>query len=111
VSAQRAKGALAVLIHSPNLRRDVASTFTDALRVALVRSLGYEVTATEFVPSAHTPKNRLLLCERRGNYDLAAKREFDDLRALVCDEPLALEKAVGELLTRAFPDADSATKE
>ncbi|MCA2961902.1 MAG: SAM-dependent methyltransferase [Silvanigrellales bacterium] len=86
--------ALAVLIHSPNLRRDAAATFTDALRVALVRSRGYEVTATEFVPSAHTPKNRLLLCTRRGNFDSSAKQEFEDLRALVGGMPLALERAL-----------------
>lgn len=89
--------ALAVLIHSPNLRRDSAATFTDALRVALVRAHGYEVTATEFVPSAHTPKNRLLLCTRRGNFDNAARQEFEDLRALLGGVPLALERAlVGE---------------
>ena len=90
--------ALTVLIHSPNLRRDAAATFTDALRVALVRSQGYEVTATEFVPSAHTPKNRLLLCIRRGNFDNTARQEFEDLRALVGGIPLALERALSAAL-------------
>jgi len=42
------------IFRSPNLRRDVAANMTDALRMLLARSRGYEVTATEFVPSTHT---------------------------------------------------------
>jgi len=98
MSGAQAKSALAVLIHSPNLRRDGAATFTDSLRLALVRALGYEVTATEFIPSAHTPKNRLLLATRRGNYDAGAFEEFVSLRTVLGSPSLALERAVAPLL-------------
>ncbi len=54
------------LIHKmPNLRREVGAQITDAMRVALLRASGYVVEAHEFVPSEHTPKNRLLLGRRR----------------------------------------------
>src|SRR5690606_35070577 len=56
-----ADSPLAVILHSPNLRREACAVFTDALRLALVRALGYEATATEFIESSHTPRNRLIL--------------------------------------------------
>ena len=45
-----------------------------------MRGQGYEVTTTEFVPSAHTPKNRLILAQRRGNYFEPALVEYVQLR-------------------------------
>lgn len=80
MSAENFKSAFSVLINSPELRRDSCSTFTDAMRVLLARGSGYEVTATEFVPSAHTPKNRLLTGNRRGNYLDNALDEYAELR-------------------------------
>lgn len=80
LAAEQFKSALSVLINSPELRRDSCSTFTDAMRVLLLRGQGYEVTTTEFVPSNHTPKNRLILAHRRGNYQEAAIREYVELR-------------------------------
>ena len=97
--------ALDVILHSPNLRRDTAATFTDALRLALVRALGYEATATEFIPSAHTPKNRLILAERRGRYNKAGLASFLALKEASGSPVLALEKAVGDLLAERFPAA------
>lgn len=94
---------LGVIFHSPNLRRDAASTFTDALRLALVRALGYEATATEFIPSAHTPKNRLILAERRGRYNKAALAEFQRLRAALGSPTLTLEAALHEVVRDRFP--------
>lgn len=64
---------------SPNLRRDIAASLTDTLRMLHLRANGYEVTATEFVPSEHTPKNRLLLATRRGAWHQESK---DQLAAL-----------------------------
>jgi hypothetical protein len=52
---------------------------TDALRILLVRGSGYEVTTTEFVPSTHTPKNRLILAERRGSYLTEPLNEYKSL--------------------------------
>ncbi|MEN9529646.1 MAG: hypothetical protein RI932_1519 [Pseudomonadota bacterium] len=80
LSAEQFKSAFSVLIQSPELRRDSCSTFTDALRVLLMRGQGYEVTTTEFVPSAHTPKNRLILSQRRGNYFEPALHEYVQMR-------------------------------
>ncbi len=94
---------LGVLLRSPNLRRDAAATFTDALRLGLVRALGYEATATEFIPSAHTPKNRLILAERRGRYNKAGLAEFQSLRATVGSPTLALERALQDVLADRFP--------
>jgi len=64
---------------SPNIRRDIAATLTDSLRMLYLRSHGYEVTATEFVPSEHTPKNRLLLATRRGNFHEESKKQLASL--------------------------------
>jgi hypothetical protein len=64
---------------------------TDALRMLLTRSHGYEVTAKEFVSSAHTPKNRLLYCVRRGNYLETARQEYDRLKHSLGDFSITLE--------------------
>lgn len=90
-SAENFKNAFSVLINSPELRRDSCSTFTDALRVLLARGAGYEVTTTEFVPSAHTPKNRLITGVRRGNYLESALDEYAELRQAL-GAGIALEK-------------------
>jgi SAM-dependent methyltransferase len=94
---------LDVILHSPNLRRDTAATFTDALRLALVRALGYEATATEFIPSAHTPKNRLILAERRGRYNKAGLASFLALKTASGDPELALERDLKPILAERFP--------
>ncbi len=94
---------LGVILRSPNLRRDAASTMTDALRLALMRALGYETTATEFIPSAHTPKNRLILGERRGRYNKAGWAEFQNLRSTIGSPTLALERMLHDVLAERFP--------
>lgn len=86
----------APVFRTPNLRRETAAQLTDALRLLLLRSRGYEVTATEFVPSDHTPKNRLLLAERRGNFLAAAATEHGALKAALGDQAIKLEELLGE---------------
>jgi len=76
---------------TPNLRREIAAQMTDTLRLLLCRAHGYEVTATEFVPASHTPKNRLLLCVRRGNYLRQAADEFTRLKGALGDCTITLE--------------------
>lgn len=98
---------LDVILHSPNLRRDTAATFTDALRLALIRALGYEATATEFIPSAHTPKNRLILAERRGRYNKPGLASFLALKAAAGDAELALERALRDVIEERFAGAAS----
>jgi SAM-dependent methyltransferase len=83
--------AFAPIFRSPNLRRETAAQITDAMRMLLIRSKGYEVTATEFVPSEHTPKNRLLVCIRRGNYLKEAGDQYERLKAAVGGEGILLE--------------------
>ncbi|KAB8028613.1 class I SAM-dependent methyltransferase [Fluviispira multicolorata] len=68
------------VFHTPQVRREVAAQFTDMLRICLTRANGYEVTATEFVPSSHTPKNRLMTCVRRGNKLESAEKEFNAMK-------------------------------
>lgn len=78
-SSKNAKHPFNVMIRSPHLRRDTGALVTDSMRVLLMRGSGYEVTATEFVPSNHTPKNRILLGERRGSWSQEALQEYLEL--------------------------------
>lgn len=94
-SAENFKSAFSVLIHSPELRRDSCSTFTDAMRVLLMRGQGYETTTNEFVPSSHTPKNRLIVGVRRGNYLESALREYCELKASL-GAGIELEKSLSD---------------
>jgi SAM-dependent methyltransferase len=90
-NAAAAEHAFAPIFRSPNLRRETATQITDALRMLLVRSRGYEVTATEFIESAHTPKNRLIVAVRRGNYLKAAALQYEALKQAVGGCSIALE--------------------
>ena len=97
---------LGVIFSSPNLRRDAAATFTDALRLAMMRALGYETTATEFIPSTHTPKNRLILGERRGRFSKPGLDEYLRLRAAIGSPTLALERALHDVMRERFPNVE-----
>lgn len=83
---------LNVVFRNPNLRRETAAQFTDALRVLILRAKGYEVNVTEFVESAHTPKNRLILAVRRGRFDDRALEEYQRLKSLLGDATIAAAK-------------------
>ncbi len=82
------------VFNSANIRRDIAANLTDSLRMLHLRSHGYEVTATEFVPSEHTPKNRLLLAIRRGNFHAESKEQLARLTDHIGGHTITL----GELL-------------
>ena len=63
--AVRGRSAAFAPIHTcGSLRRDMAATTTDAMRMALLRASGYSVSAADFVPPEHTPKNRLIVAKR-----------------------------------------------
>ena len=49
-----------VLQQNPHFRRTLAASVTDAMRTELLREVGYEVRAVEFVEAHHTPKNTLI---------------------------------------------------
>lgn len=88
------------IFRSPNLRREIASQMTDALRLLLLRSQGYEATATEFVESVHTPKNRLILGIRRGSYSKAAADQYQKLRVALGGYSITLEKLIEDELAK-----------
>lgn len=69
------------LHQSPSLRREAAATVTDAMRMALLRGCGYDTAAVEFVPSDHTPKNRLLICRRNENFYDERQSSYNALKA------------------------------
>jgi SAM-dependent methyltransferase len=79
LAAKNSDHIFKVVINAPLLRRETGAVMTDALRILLLRGSGYEVTTTEFVPSTHTPKNRLILAERRGSYLLEPLSEYKSL--------------------------------
>lgn len=58
--------AFAPIHRSPHLRREAAASITDAMRAELLRAVGYEVAALEFVPTEHSAKNTLLRAMKRG---------------------------------------------
>lgn len=79
------------LFKAPNLRRETAAQYTDLMRMLLARGRGYEVTATEFVPSEHTNKNRLLVGHRRGRYLKEADEQFAALKSAMGNHTITLE--------------------
>jgi SAM-dependent methyltransferase len=82
---------LGPIFKTGNLRREGAALMTDTMRMLLMRSRGYEVTVTEFVPSEHTPKNRLLLCQRRGRYSRDAHMAYERFKDTLGGESILLE--------------------
>ncbi len=87
-------GTLRPIWNSPHLRREAGATFTDALRLLLLRQHGYRTTALECVPSEHTPKNTLLRAVRHDSPEerRVAAAEFVMLRNLCGGYALALER-------------------
>ena len=57
----------------------------------LLRSYGYQVTATEFVETEHSHKNRLITAVRRGNFLRSAKAEYLELKSATGGQGIALE--------------------
>ena len=83
---------LAPIYRSHHFRREIAADMTDVLRMLLIRSRGYEVTATEFVAQEHAVKNRLLTCIRRGAPSNDLLQQFVDLKKELGDVTLCLER-------------------
>lgn len=101
-SSQNVQHAFGIVMRSPEMRRDVASSMTDAMRLLLLRGSGYEAQSIEFVPSEHTPKNRLLVAQRRGNYYDDALREYRQLKTHLGDMGIGLEDALPEAVSNRF---------
>ena len=77
---------------SPQLRRAVAADYTDAQRLLIIKALGYDAQAMEFVPSEHTPKNRLILGHRKQQYDVENFKSFQDLKGASGNAVIELER-------------------
>lgn len=58
--------ALGALHDNPHFRRTLGALTTDAMRLELMRAVGYDMRAVEFVEAVHTPKNTLLYGHRTG---------------------------------------------
>ncbi len=86
--------AFAAIRRMPHLRRETAAHVTDAMRVLLLRSAGYEVTPMEFVAAEHTKKNTLIRAVRRGPRDPAARAEYEALVAATGGVGIALARAI-----------------
>ena len=70
-----------VFFETPTMRRETAAQVTDGMRMLLMQGQGYDTSALEFVPSDHTPKNRLILCERKcDDHNRAGVEEYHTLR-------------------------------
>ncbi len=86
------RSAMRAIFSSPQLRRATAADFTDTIRLLLLRSLGYDCEAIEFVPSEHTPKNRMLLAQRCRQYDLKSLKEYQDFKSICGGGSIELER-------------------
>ena len=63
----------------PKLKRNICDSLTDALRLARLEALGYEVNATELVDPEDTPKNTLIRAVLRGKPSKAAAESYNKL--------------------------------
>ncbi|SNS84051.1 tRNA1(Val) A37 N6-methylase TrmN6 [Asanoa hainanensis] len=74
---QTAPGPYHLITGQGILRERFADVLTDSLRAELLRSRGYRVDVTEFIDSAHTPRNLLLRARRTGQP--GPRTEYDEL--------------------------------
>jgi SAM-dependent methyltransferase len=88
-------GAFATVWQTPHLRRETAADITDAMRMELVRSAGYEAMAMEFVPAEHTRKNTLLRAIRSGEPDPRAAGAYRALRDATGGVDITLAQRLG----------------
>jgi len=95
--AETSTGPFAPIHRTPHLRRESAAIVTDTMRSLLLRSMGYESWALEFVPTEHTPKNTLLRAMRRGAPDAAALQQYHSLRECTGGAGIALAERLAAL--------------
>ncbi len=96
-----AESALAPLFLEPHLRRTAAATLTDAQRLLLLRAVGYEASANEFVEAVHTPKNTLIRAMRRGEGSGTGWSAFDDFVAATGGVAIGLAERLHSICTNA----------
>jgi SAM-dependent methyltransferase len=75
-----------------------ADLVTDAARCLLLEAHGYKVKVIEFVSTEHTAKNLMIAATKDAAADRqAARRQFDDLKALVAFQTHRLEQRLATL--------------
>ncbi|HLL25518.1 MAG TPA: SAM-dependent methyltransferase [Kofleriaceae bacterium] len=89
-------GAFSPIWRMPHLRRETAAHLTDAMRVLLLRTAGYDVTPMEFIAAEHTKKNTLLRALRHGVADVRARAEYEALVAATGGVGIALASVLGQ---------------
>jgi hypothetical protein len=83
-------GAFAPIWGMPHLRRETAAHVTDAMRVLLLRSQGYDVTPMEFIAAEHTKKNTLIRAIHKRTHDAKARADYEALVAATGGVGIAL---------------------
>jgi SAM-dependent methyltransferase len=81
---------------APHLRRATAAHMTDAFRLLLLRSAGYEASAIEFVSPEHTPKNTLIRGLRRSAADSTARVQYEALKEATGGVGIRLEQLLAQ---------------
>lgn len=89
LAAHGDQGAFGSVWRMPHLRREMAAHVTDAMRMLLLRSHGYDAVAVEFIAAEHTQKNSLIRA-MRGRGDPNARAEYEALVAATGGCGLAL---------------------
>ena len=92
--------ALDPLLRHGVFRARTNDILTDGLRTLKLESLGYKVTAVEYISPLDTPKNLLLLAQKTAQDNPRAQKEYDALRSLLGVEP-AIER---ECAMIAYPE-------
>lgn len=84
VSKQIQAKMLPALLNHGIFKQRFSALLTDALRVRLLELAGYTVTCIEFVDPEHTPKNLLIVAEKRDSQPNFSKlkEEYDELLQL-----------------------------
>jgi hypothetical protein len=70
---------LSFVTEFPKLSEKLCEALTDGLRLALLRSEGYDVMATELTDPENTPKNTLLRAVYNGKRSDDARREYNEI--------------------------------
>ena len=84
------------------LHERLGDILTDAFRAAILRMMGYQVSAMEFISPDHTPKNLLLRAvkKRDGGMDDTAVAEYTQLKQYWQVEPYLTQLLTKELTKR-----------
>ena len=75
------------------LKARLADTLTDALRASYLEATGYNVSMIEYISPLETPKNIMIRALRTGKINDSAKRDYENLKAMINVNP-AIEKYV-----------------